>query len=435
MGYTDKKNVLQLVALLRAYGIRQVVLCPGSRDVPLVQAFSTCGDFECYSVTDERSAGFFAIGLALQGRHPVAVCCTSGSALLNLHPAVAEAFYRKVPLVVVSADRPAAWIGQMDGQTLPQPGAFGGLVKKSVDLPEVCCGEDEWYVNRLVNEALLELDHHGFGPVHINVPLSEPLFRFETEKLPDVRRIVAKLPPAGKRQTMLFSATLEPEVLALVDRWLVDPVSLEAEPEHVVTDLIDQHFYAVLNNQKLAMLLWLIRNEPFERMIIFGNWKEKNIDLVDHLYEYGVQAELLSGDIPQAKRLKILEKFKSGEVRIVVATDVAARGIHIAGISHVVNYDLPDHPEDYVHRIGRTGRAGARGKSISFVCEYGAYVMPEIEKYAQIVISTIQPEEEMLVLPERVNAPVKHSRSRNPSSGHRGGSRRPSSGRTSRSRR
>ena len=139
MGYTDKKNVLQLVALLRAYGIRQVVLCPGSRDVPLVQAFSTCGDFECYSVTDERSAGFFAIGLALQGRQAVAVCCTSGSALLNLHPAVAEAFYRKVPLVVVSADRPAAWIGQMDGQTLPQPGAFGGLVKKAVDLPEVRC--------------------------------------------------------------------------------------------------------------------------------------------------------------------------------------------------------------------------------------------------------------------------------------------------------
>ena len=252
--------------------------------------------------------------------------------------------------------------------------------------------------------------------------------------IPDVRRIVAKLPPAGKRQTMLFSATLEPEVLALVDRWLVDPVSLEAEPEHVVTDLIDQHFYAVLNNQKLAMLLWLIRNEPFERMIIFGNWKEKNIDLVDHLYEYGVHAELLSGDIPQTKRLKILEKFKSGEVKIVVATDVAARGIHIAGISHVVNYDLPDHPEDYVHRIGRTGRAGARGKSISFVCEYGAYVMPEIEKYAQISIRTIQPEEEMLLLPERVNAPVKHARSRS-SSGHRGGGHRSSSGRSSRSRR
>lgn len=275
---------------------------------------------------------------------------------------------------------------------------------------------------------------------HLDLSSTEILVIDEADRMldmgfiPDVRRIVSKLPPAGKRQTMLFSATLEPEVLALVDRWLVEPVSLEAEPEHVVTDLIDQHFYAVMNHQKLSMLLWLIRNEPFERMIIFGNWKEKNIDLVDHLYEYGIKAELLSGDIPQAKRLKILEKFKSGEVKIVVATDVAARGIHIAGISHVVNYDLPDHPEDYVHRIGRTGRAGAKGKSISFVCEYGAYVMPDIEKYAQIEIKTIQPEEEMLTLPERVNAPVKHSRPRG-NSRHGGSGRRPSSGRSSRPRR
>ena len=179
--YSDKKNVLQLVALLRAHGVRRAVLCPGSRNVPLVQAFATCGGFECFSVTDERSAGFFAIGLALHVQAPVVVCCTSGSALLNLHPAVCEAFYRRVPLVVVSADRPAAWIGQMDGQTLPQPGVFGGLVRKAVNLPEVRTEEDEWYANRLVNEALLEVDHHGYGPVHINVPLSEPLFHFTAE--------------------------------------------------------------------------------------------------------------------------------------------------------------------------------------------------------------------------------------------------------------
>lgn len=95
--YSDKKNVLQLVALLRAHGVRRAVLCPGSRNVPLVQAFATCGGFECFSVTDERSAGFFAIGLALHVQAPVVVCCTSGSALLNLHPAVCEAFYRRVP--------------------------------------------------------------------------------------------------------------------------------------------------------------------------------------------------------------------------------------------------------------------------------------------------------------------------------------------------
>ena len=122
MYYSNKKNVLQLVALLKAHGVRKVVLCPGSRNAAIVHTLANVEDFICYPVTDERSAGFFAIGLSLQGGGPVAVCCTSGSALLNLHPAVAEAFYQQVPLIVISADRPAAWIGQMDGQTLPQAG-------------------------------------------------------------------------------------------------------------------------------------------------------------------------------------------------------------------------------------------------------------------------------------------------------------------------
>lgn len=187
--YTDKKNILQLVALLEAHHVTKVVLCPGSRNAPIVHTLATHPSFTCYSVTDERSAGFFAIGLALSGGQPAAVCCTSGTALLNLHPAVAEAFYQQVPLVVISADRPAAWIGQMDGQTVPQPGVFGPLVKKSVNLPEIYTDEDEWYCNRLVNEALLETHHRGKGPVHINVPITEPLFRFTAEALPEVRVI------------------------------------------------------------------------------------------------------------------------------------------------------------------------------------------------------------------------------------------------------
>lgn len=187
--YTDKKNILQLVALLEAHGITKVVLCPGSRNTPIVHTLSNHPNFTCYAVTDERSAGYFAIGLALNGGKPAAVCCTSGTALLNLHPAVAEAFYQNVPLVVISADRPAAWIGQMDGQTVPQPGVFQTLVKKSVNLPEIHTEEDEWYCNRLVNEALLETNHHGKGPVHINVPISEPLFQFTVDALPEVRVI------------------------------------------------------------------------------------------------------------------------------------------------------------------------------------------------------------------------------------------------------
>lgn len=187
--YTDKKNILQLVALLKAHRIQKIVLCPGSRNIPIVQTLVNIPEFTCYPVTDERSAGFFALGLALNGGSPAAVCCTSGTALLNIHPAVAEAFYQQVPLVVISADRPAAWIGQMDGQTLPQPGVFGNLVKKSVNLPEVQSEEDEWFCNRLINEALMELDHHGKGPVHINVPISEPFFKLPVTELPEARVI------------------------------------------------------------------------------------------------------------------------------------------------------------------------------------------------------------------------------------------------------
>lgn len=187
--YSDKRNILQLVALLKRYGVRKVVCAPGSRNAPIIGAFVECEDFECTSVADERSAGFMAMGMALKTGRPVAVCVTSGSALLNLHPAVAEAYYQQVPLVVISADRPVAWIGQMDGQTLPQSDVFGTLVKKSVNLPEVHTDEDEWYCNRLVNEALSESTRHGKGPVHINVPLSEPLFQYTTAELPDVRMI------------------------------------------------------------------------------------------------------------------------------------------------------------------------------------------------------------------------------------------------------
>ena len=187
--YSDKKSILQLAALLKAHGVRKMVLCPGSRNAAIVHTLANIEDFTCYSITDERSAGFFAIGLSLQGGGPAAVCCTSGSALLDLHPAVAEAFYQQIPLIVISADRPAAWIGQMDGQTLPQPNVFGSLVKMSVNLPEVQTEEDEWYCNRLINETILETTHHGKGPVHINVPISEPIYRFTAKELPDVRVI------------------------------------------------------------------------------------------------------------------------------------------------------------------------------------------------------------------------------------------------------
>lgn len=182
---SDKENILQLVALMKAHGIEDVVLCPGSRNAPIVHTISQLSEFRCHAITDERSAGFFATGLALATGKPAAVCVTSGSALLNLHPAASEAFYQQVPLVIISADRPAAWIGQMDGQTLPQPGALGSMVKMSVQLTE----NDKWFNNRMLNEALLECTHRTKGPVHINVPITEPFYKFHTEQLPNERII------------------------------------------------------------------------------------------------------------------------------------------------------------------------------------------------------------------------------------------------------
>ncbi len=167
--------ISELVALLQAHGVRDVVLCPGSRNAPLVHALShQLAGATCHSIIDERSAGFYALGLALATHRAVVVCCTSGTAVANLHPAVAEAYYQGVPLIVLSADRPERWIGQWAGQTLPQPGLFGSLVRKAVHLPEPHTEEERWYCNRLINEALLAALAPLPGPVQINVPISDP---------------------------------------------------------------------------------------------------------------------------------------------------------------------------------------------------------------------------------------------------------------------
>ena len=188
--FSNKQNVNILTALLVRHGVRHAIVCPGSRNAPIVHNLNECPDITCYPVTDERSAGFYAIGMMQALHEPVVVCVTSGTALLNLAPAVAEAWYQHLPLIVVSADRPESWIDQLDGQTLPQPGALGRFVRRTVSLPEA----DEWYCNRLVNEALLDAMADDARPVHINVPITEPLFTFDVPQLPEVRTIMRTSP-------------------------------------------------------------------------------------------------------------------------------------------------------------------------------------------------------------------------------------------------
>lgn len=185
--YSSKRNVNTLTALLVAHGVRHVVVCPGSRDAPLAHDFALCPDLTTYPATDERSAAFLALGLRQHVAGGVAVCVTSGSALLGTLPAAAEATHEERGIIIISADRPAAWIGQLDGQTIAQPNALGRAAALSVSLPE---GDDEvsrWHTNRLINEALLKNAAPPYPTVHINVPLTEPLFAFGTPALPAER--------------------------------------------------------------------------------------------------------------------------------------------------------------------------------------------------------------------------------------------------------
>ncbi|MCG8686075.1 MAG: DEAD/DEAH box helicase, partial [Desulfobacterales bacterium] len=187
--------------------------------------------------------------------------------------------------------------------------------------------------------------------------------------IPDVRRLVYMTPHKDKRQTLFFSATLTDEVLRLADSWTKNAVRIEIDPEQAAADSIEQIVYLTTEDDKFKNVCNLLITEKLKRVIIFVNRKDTARFLSDKLSRYGQKAGVLSGDVSQDKRFRVLNNFKKGNINVLVATDVAARGLHIENISHVINYDLPIEPEHYIHRIGRTGRAGATGTSISFADE------------------------------------------------------------------
>jgi ATP-dependent RNA helicase RhlB len=187
--------------------------------------------------------------------------------------------------------------------------------------------------------------------------------------IPDVRQIVYSTPHKDKRQTLFFSATLTPDVTRLSASWTRDPVSVEIEPEQVAVDTVDQVVYIVTTDEKFALTYNIITRKNLKRVLVFCNRRDETRRLAETLDRYRINCAVLSGEVPQKKRIRTLEEFKAGKIRVLVATDVAGRGIHIEDMDYVVNFTLPHDPEDYVHRIGRTGRAGSAGTSISFACE------------------------------------------------------------------
>ncbi|MBE0483055.1 MAG: ATP-dependent RNA helicase RhlB [Bacterioplanes sp.] len=209
--------------------------------------------------------------------------------------------------------------------------------------------------------------------------------------IPDVRRIVRATLPKGERQTLLYSATFNYDVRILIDQWTVNPLQVVIEPEQVTTDRVTQKLYLVAETDKFDLLLKTLEEEKPERCIIFANRRDLTRNLCEQLNKQGHISVLLSGEVNQQKRIRTLERFRDGHVTIMVATDVAGRGIHVDGVSHVFNYTLPEDPEDYVHRIGRTGRADAKGVSISFISEDDAFALPDLEKYLGTKLELTQP--------------------------------------------
>ncbi len=233
--------------------------------------------------------------------------------------------------------------------------------------------------------------------------------------IPDVRKIIYSTPHKESRQTLFFSATLSSDILRLASQWTKNAVKVEIDPDHTAAESVHQRVYLVTEKEKFIVLYNLIKSKSLDRVLVFVNRRDSTRELAANLVQYGFKTVILSGSVSQKDRLRALDDFRTGKAGIMVATDVAARGLHISGISHVINYDLPEEPEHYIHRIGRTGRAGEEGISVSFADELSSFHIPDIEKVLGNKLECEYPEESMLIsLPEPLKKytakPVKHRR-------------------------
>jgi len=225
------------------------------------------------------------------------------------------------------------------------------------------------------------------------VVLDEADRMFDLGFIKDIRFLLKRMPPPEERLGMLFSATLSYRVLELAYEHMNHPQLVKIESDKVTAERVRQVCYMTANEEKIPLLIGLVRGLEDPRVMVFVNTKREADRVWGYLQGNGINTAVLSGDVPQKKRLKLLKHFTDGDLPVLVGTDVAARGLHIPDVTHVVNYDLPEDAEDYVHRIGRTARAGAAGDAISFVCETYAFCLPDIERFigAKVPVAPVDP--------------------------------------------
>ncbi len=255
------------------------------------------------------------------------------------------------------------------------------------------------------------------------IVLDEADRMFDLGFIKDIRFLLRRCPPPEQRLGLLFSATLSHRVTELAYEHMNNPRLIKVETENVTADRVRQVLYHTANDEKVRLLIGLLKHMDPRRSIVFVNTKRDADRVWGYLESNGFSSAILSGDVPQNKRQALLERFQSGDLPVLVATDVAARGLHIPDVSHVFNYDLPQEAEDYVHRIGRTARLGADGDAISFACETYVYSLPDIERYIGHKLLVENPGAEMFA---ELLPPVKTERPpRRPGSG---GGKRPGGG-------
>jgi 2-succinyl-5-enolpyruvyl-6-hydroxy-3-cyclohexene-1-carboxylate synthase len=327
-------GLTDLVEIFALLGINQAVICPGSRNAPIMLALTRNKHFTCYSISDERSAAFFGLGLALQSKKTVVLCCTSGSAGLNMAPAIAEAYFQEIPLIVLTADRPKEWIEQWDGQTIFQANLFGAHVKKYFEFPTQMNLEKDfaWYQNRIANEAAIISQKAPKGPVHINIPISEPFYPGKEEELPiaentKIMQSLESKPAATKEIKELIQQSLSqnPHVILTVGQ-------LDPDPE--IQDLLIQ-----MNRLGISIVGDATANLPesvqLNHDLILANehiWRDLEADLIIHIGKSFV-----------SKRIKqFIRRFPASQQWWINSSDAQSIKDPFQNLSHLLQIQTAD---------------------------------------------------------------------------------------------
>jgi len=356
---------------------------------PVLQGIRDAGFTRCTPIQAQTLpialSGRDVAGQAQTGTGKTAAFLVALYHTLLTHPAPAGRTATSVRALIVAPTRELAVQIHHDAETLGRhTGLAHAVVYGGIDYEKQRRQLSEG-IDVLIGTPGRLIDYykqHVFDLKHAQVLVLDEADRmFDLGFIADIRYILRRLPPPLRRQSMLFSATLSYRVLELAYEHMNNPELVRVEPDKMTVDLVRQIMYYPSMEEKVPLLVGLLRQSEARRTMIFVNTKRMAERLESVLKANGFHAQALSGDVPQAKRLRFLRDFHNGDLAVLIATDVASRGLHIPDVSHVFNFDLPQDSADYVHRIGRTARAGAEGDAISFACEEFAVSLPDIEGY------------------------------------------------------